>query len=106
MLLREASLLLILVPLLLGLLLLLYILASLLLLPRVLLPLLLLFLLFLGFLRPLLFLLFFILPQLVLLLLLPLGIGRYAHSHQPRRADQSHHHYPVQDTNFHAMPPY
>ena len=83
-----------------------FILASLLLLPRLHLPLLLLFLLFLGFLRPLLFLLFFVLPQLVLLLLLPLGIGRYGHSHQPRRADESHHHHPVQDTNFHAMPPY
>jgi len=77
-----------------------------LLLPRLLLPLLLLFLLFLGFLRPLLFLLFLVLLLLVLLLPLPLGIGRRAHSHQPCRAEDSRHQHPVQDTDFHATPPW
>ncbi len=75
--------------------------ASLRLLPGIRLPL----LLFLGLLRPLSFLLFLVLLLLVLLPPLPLGIGRHAHSHQPRRAEDSRHHHPVQNTDFHVMPP-
>ncbi len=34
-----------------------------------------------------------------------LGVGLYAHSHQPHRADYNRHHYPVQEKNFHRTPP-
>jgi hypothetical protein len=34
-----------------------------------------------------------------------LAVGRYAHSHQRHRADDSRHHYPVQHTNLHSTPP-
>jgi len=80
---------------LLGPLLLLFILASLLLLGPLLLP----------RLRLLVFLLLLVLLLLVLLLLLLLGIGRRAHSHQPRRAEDSRHHHSIEDTDFHATPP-
>jgi len=90
--------------LLLGPLLLLFILASLLFLPRLRLPLLLIFFLLLGLLRPLLLLLLLVLFLLVLSLPLLLGIGRYAHPHQPRRAQDSRHHHPVQNTHFHFTP--
>lgn len=55
---------------------------------------------------PLLFpVLFLFLLPMALLPLSPLGIGRHAHSHQARRAEQCRHRHLSQDTDSHITPP-